>query len=529
MKTQQQLDEEAGIHNTTGYDRNSGSRIAGGTVDLYGKFKTDPYANGTTPAVTPFTETAGVISSKDDSARFKSDSTKFDGILAGMNGALNDAQIAQLKKLGYREGDVVPNKGRLMPDGTFDKTALTGAPSTSTPSGINELGKPIDNTETKTGSGDPMYDKLSLLEKDRVEKEQADGILKKQEHEAMYQTSLALVDESAKATINNINSSYDRSIVEQKRINQLRVDRMKAYGLGSGNALYNPIEYTDSVSLREEEASAKIRALDNERNNLIAQAKTARDSGSSKLLRDKLADFEKVDQQIRTQLQSIANEVEKKYTLLKNIRKDEETKYKEARAKMVERLTMISSKYSGEYSKMDNHQKDVFIEERMKEYTGLDYATVYSILNKSVSEAQTKLKTDAKDVLLTEKATLDIAVARNNLAKSKKELTDGKKTTAQKEEEAMKSSLPSSFKNEDEAKTKRDEYVRKYSKKGAEHWDSVFYRADSKDNGAYTYPIKKEGSSSPEERAIKAGYNYSKMKEKFTDAQIEEALRAKGI
>ena len=66
MKTQQQLDEEAGIHNTTGYDRNSGSRIAGGTVDLYGKFKTDPYANGTTPAVTPFTETAGVISSKDD-------------------------------------------------------------------------------------------------------------------------------------------------------------------------------------------------------------------------------------------------------------------------------------------------------------------------------------------------------------------------------------------------------------------------------------------------------------------------------
>ena len=528
MKTQQQLDEEAGIHNTTGYDRNSGSRIAGGTVDLYGKFKTDPYANGTTPAVTPFTETAGVISSKDDSARFKSDSTKFDGILAGMNGALNDAQIAQLEKLGYREGDVVPNKGRLMPDGTFDKTALTGAPSTSTPSGINELGKPIDNTETKTGSGDPIYDKLTAWQKEQDAKFEADAVVKKQAYEALYNTSLASIDASAQATINTINSTYDQRITEQKRINQLNVDRMKAYGLGSANALYNPIEYTDSVSLREEEASTKIKSLDNERNNLIAQAKTARDSGSSKLLRDKLGDLDKIDEQIRTQLHNVVIEADRQYTLLKNIRKDEETKHKEARAKMVERLTMISPKYSGEYSKMDNNEKDAFIEQVVRE-TGLDYATVFSTLNKSVSEAQTKLKTDAKDVLLTEKATLDIAVARNNLAKSKKELTDGKKTTAQKEEEAMKSSLPSSFKNEDEAKTKRDEYVRKYGKKGAEHWDSVFYRADSKDNGAYTYPIKKEGSSSPEERAIKAGYNYSKMKEKFTDAQIEEALRAKGI
>jgi hypothetical protein len=450
-----------------------------------------PKVDTPAPVVTPFTETSGVISSKDDSAGFKADTSKLDGILVGMNGALNDAQILQLEKLGYKEGDIVPTKGRLMPDGTFDKTALTGTGTgnggtgTGTNTSITGAEKPIDNT-TATGSGDPIYDKMQVWQKEQDAKYEADAVIKRKAYEALYTTSLASIDATAQATINNINSTFDQRLTEQKRINQLRIDRMKAYGLGSGNAIYNPMEYTDSVSLREEEASTKIKTLDNERNSLIAQAKSARDSGASKLLRDKLGDLDKIDEQIRTQLQHVASEADKQYTLLKNIRKDEETKHKEAIAKMVERLTNIAPKYSDEYSKMDNTAKDAFIEQVVKE-TGLDYATVFATLNKSVSDAQAKLKTDAKDKLATDKATLDLETARNNLTKSKKELADGGKTQSQKEEDAMKTALPNAFTDKADAEAKRAQYVRDFGKKGAEYWDAVFYRADSKNNGEYNY------------------------------------------
>lgn len=465
-----------------------------------------------TAKVTPFTETAGVISSKDDSAGFKNDSSALDAIVNGQGVALNDAQILALEKLGYREGDVVPNKGRLLPDGTFD-TSVLGKVNGDSSGGKSVTGveKPVgEGGETTEGSGDPIYDKMKKWQEEQSLKFDAEQEEKKKAYEAMYQTSLASIDASAQATINNINSTYDQRITEQKRINQLRVDRMKAYGLGSANAMANPIEYTDSVSAREQEGADKVKELDSQRNNLIAQAKSARDQGASKLLREKLADLDNIDEQIRTQLSKVSEEADKQYKLLRDIRKEEETKHKDAIAKMVERLTQLAPKYADEYDKMDNVAKDAFIEQIVKE-TGLDYAQVFATLNKGVSEAQKLKTTEEKEALSLDKAKNDLAISKNNLAKSQKELVEGKKTDAQNEEDAMKSALPRTFTSEADATKQRKEYVRQFGKKGAEYWDSVFYSADSKvDKGEYNYDIASVPKT-PEE-AIKAdGRTYKEI------------------
>lgn len=47
---------------------------------------------------------------------------KKDAIKTGRG--LTDDQVTQLERFGYREGDFVPNKGTLKPDGTFDKSSV---------------------------------------------------------------------------------------------------------------------------------------------------------------------------------------------------------------------------------------------------------------------------------------------------------------------------------------------------------------------------------------------------------------------
>jgi hypothetical protein len=135
---------------------------------------------------------------------------------------------------------------------------------------------------------------------------------------------------------------------------------------------------------------------------------------------------------------------------------------------------------------MDNENKDAFIEQIVKE-TGLDYASVFATLNKAVGESHKLKTTEEKDALALEKSKVDLAKSKNDLAKSKRDLAEGGKSDSQKEEEKMRSALPTSFTDQADAEKKRAQFVRDFGTKGASYWDAVFYRADSKDNGEYTY------------------------------------------
>lgn len=433
--------------------------------------------------VIPFTSTPGVISSKDDAIGFKSDGTKLDEVLAGVSGALTDAQVMALEKAGYREGDTVPGKGRLMPDGTFDASVL----KSETAGSITGVDKPVDGTKPE-GSGDPVYDKMQAWQKEQSAKFDADALTRKAEYEALYKTSLASLDATVASTISGINATFDKRIAEQKRINQIRIDRSKAYGLGSDNALYNPMEFTDMVTTREEEAGDAIVALEGQRNSLIAQAKSARDVGNSKLLRDRLADLDKVDEQVRTKLKDVSDEADKQYRLLRDIRKDEEAKHKEAVAKMVEQLGSIAPKYADDFGGMSDEEQDAFINRIVKE-TGLDYATVFATLQKSVTTAKDKARADKKDQLGMDKAEVDLAKSKVELNKARQ---GGTKTPAQQEQENMRASLPDTFTDEADAKKQRMAFIKKYGTAGQSHWDAVYL---DKENNEYNYEFGKKAPS----------------------------------
>ena len=132
-----------------------------------------------------------------------------------------------------------------------------------------------DTGEVET-TGDPVPDQMNKENAKRqrqLEKEERDRIA---EYQDLYDTTLRAIDATVEATIGDLQSTYAQRITEQKRINELNIARVKAYGLGGGG-IYTPISFGDAVTNREQEASDKIKSLNNERNALIAKARALAD------------------------------------------------------------------------------------------------------------------------------------------------------------------------------------------------------------------------------------------------------------
>lgn len=382
-----------------------------------------------------------VVSSSDNAQMYRENSNKLDGILSGISSAVGI------------------NKGTSTEKDTTKTEKYT-------PFATGEENK----DGVKETTGDPIRDKLNTWENEQQAKYEADVAAKKVEYANLYNTSLASVDATANATIQKINSTFDKRVSEQQRINKLNIDRVKAYGLSEGGR-FVPIVFQDAITLREQEAADKVTELDSQRNALIAEAKSARDIGASKLLREKLEDLDKIDQELRKQLQEVEKEAEAQYKLLRDLRKEEETKHLEAVTKMKERLSAIAPKYKDQYEGMTPEEKDAFIT-KLAEQTGLDYATIYSTLEGAVYSADEKaldLKKKEADIRGTE------ALAKQREADAAKTFADAatgdktKKTVAD-----MQKDIPTKISTKEEGNKLRMEFVKKYGVEGAKYWDAIY-------------------------------------------------------
>lgn len=412
------LNTIAQAHGFSNYKNAGVASVPSGNFDLIKEGETVNLGNYNPNEVRSFVSTPTVISSKDNQQQYVKDSGKVDKIA-----------------------------------GAFDASILGKTPVTETPKTETKT-----TTEPASTSGDPVYDALQKGVKEQDAKLEAERVAKKQEYESLYQTSLSAIDATAQATINSINTSYDKRINEQNRINKLNIDRTKAYGLANGGQ-YTPMDFGDAITGKELEASDKISALENERTSLISQAKSARDAGQSKLLRDKLNDLNKIDEDLRTQLKAVADESEKRYKVLRDIRLDEEKKAKERQVASLKRVSDLAPSFKEDYAKMSPEQKDTFIKQ-IATQTGLDYASIYSTVESSLLK-------NATDVATLDQKKATIANTWKNVNKP---VTTKTTTTPA----GFKGTIPDTFTGADDYNAKRAEFVRLNGTKGASHWDAVF-------------------------------------------------------
>lgn len=391
-----------------------------------------------------------VVSSKDNAQQYNENSTKVDGLL----------------------GSLTPDKG----------TATETPTDKYVPNATGE--KNVDTGKVET-TGDPVLDRLNSWEKEQDTKINAEADAKKVEYANLYTTSLASVDATLQSTLDSINATFDKRIEEQKRINAINVARVKAYGLSEGGR-YTPIAFNDAITNRETEASDKITELENQRNSLIAQAKSARDAGQSKLLSEKLANLDKVDQEIRDRFKEVKDEADRQYKLLRDIRKEEEDKHAKAVAKMLDNLKSIAPSFIDEYENLSSEEKDKFIAD-LQAKTGLDYASIYSTLEGAVI-------TGKNNYLDLEKKKADI--------ESAKALTNSRNASASKSwAEAskvknggtdMSKGIPDTFASKEDFEKQKRSFIKKYGEDGKKYWDAIFY---DKENEEYSYDIQETGGA----------------------------------
>lgn len=373
VKSGDTLNGIAQAHGFASYKDAGISSVPSGNFDLIHPNEQITLANYDPNKVTGVaTKTAPVISSTDNTQQYKTDSTSIDGLIGSLNKKV-DPVTGQETKL--------------------DKTTTTD-PATG-------LSKPVVKSETTTG--DPVFDNLQAVAKQQQADYQAKADQSKLDYESLFNTSLSNLNATTQATINSLNATYDKRITEQKRINDINVSRVQAYGLANGGQ-YTPIAFSDSVTAREREASDAITALDRERNALIDQAKTARDNGETALMRSHLTDVKNIEDRINTQLKDAQATAEKNYQDLRNARVDAENQHKAKVAEALTALQATSGSMADEYGLMDDKAKDETIKKIMAQ-TGLDYGQVYSTLEGAVvKKASTALATrkETATVLATE-------------------------------------------------------------------------------------------------------------------------------
>lgn len=468
------------------------SSVKSGNFDLIAPDEVITLNNYNPKDVTPIGSTPPVISSKDNAQQYREDSNALDNAIGNQTKA-NDTNTT-------KEGDT-----------TKDPTVF--APNLDTNG--KKAGDERGYTETGNAVTDAYGKFISSLQ-DKADQYNIEAEASKESYKSLYTTSLSAIDATAQATIDRINSTYDKRVEEQKRINAINVGRVKAYGLGNGGQ-YVPLQYSDAISNREQEASDKISSLESQRTSLIAEAKSARDSGASKLLRDKLADLDRIDSELRKTLADVEKEAQDQYKLLRDLRKEEETKHQEQIKKMLANLQAIAPQYADEYETMTTEEKDAFVQ-KLVEQTGLEYASVYATLESAVAgvtEKEQKSRKSEADIKASEALTY-----QRNTAGAKNLADIAVKNKERQDKLTMNKDIPDTFASEEDFLSQRQAYVKKYGVEGGKLWDNVFNKDDV---GDYTYTIDTDNESgvlvSPD------GTQQVSLSD-LTPAQIKEAKNA---
>lgn len=468
------------------------SAVPSGNFDLIREGEDITLANYNPKDVTPIGSTPPVVSSKDNAQQYREDSNILDNVIGNQTKA-NDANTT-------KEGD------------TTKKDPAVFAPNLDTNG--KQVGDERGYTETGNAVTDAYGKFISSLQA-KADQYNAEADASKENYKSLYTTSLSAIDATAQATIDRINTTYDKRVEEQKRINAINIGRVKAYGLGNGGQ-YVPLQYSDAVSNREQEASDKISSLESQRTSLIAEAKSARDAGASKLLRDKLADLDRIDSELRKTLADVEKEANDQYKLLRDLRKEEETKHQEQIKKMLANLTAIAPQYADEYEQMSTEEKDAFVQ-KLVEQTGLEYASVYATLESAVAgvtEKEQKSRKAEADI----KASEALSYQRNTAGA--KNLADiALKDKERQDKLKMNEEIPDTFASEEDFLAQRQAYVKKYGVEGGKLWDNVFNKDDV---GDYTYTIDANAGSGDRVTVVAPDGTEGTIPKE----QLQEALKA---
>lgn len=361
---------------------------------------------------------------------------------------LTDIQIQDLGKQGIYEGDEVAGKGILRPDGTFrsgvsDIGSNPVISSQDSAEGFKQDGSSLDSIINAPlleddptdddkgddkdggdkGSGDDLYDNYRTASDAAQLKQEEDAQVVLDEYDDLYKLELANIDARTRATTNEIKRSFKQRITEQKRINNINVDRVKAYGLSSGAAQYTPIAWTDAISERERKNSEEIHGLERERQELIDAAKTARDESDAALLSQKIKDYNSVKDKLNNRLKDIEAESKAQYAELRTLREEAEADFKEKQEESLKRLQAYYSLNSEEVADLSDEEKEALVNKIAGKY-GFETYEVLGVLDQASATDFDKLQSEAdikRTEAQTEASNASAASSYANAAKTRKQ------------------------------------------------------------------------------------------------------------
>lgn len=249
--------------------------------------------------------------------------------------------------------------------------------------------------QEETGNEDVVV-KTETSDEDKINyefdkaKEKADQEAKDQqrEYERLLESQFALNDSIASSTIESIRNTFAQSIEEQKRINEINIARVKAYGLGGGGR-FTPISFGDAITNREREASDKIRNLENEMNSLIAQARNTQREGETALLESRIDQINEIRNQLRETYASIEKERQSQLELMREVREEEEAKHQAEVEKIQQFIALQITQDDEEIANMSNEELNSLVSQYAETY-GQDFLTTYATIRGAVTESKLK-------------------------------------------------------------------------------------------------------------------------------------------
>ena len=260
------------------------------------------------------------------------------------------------------------------------------------------------------------------------------------EYQKLYDIQLAAIDKRTKSLVNQLDQTFEQRLDEQVKINTLRVDRTKAYGLAYGSARLTPIDWSDSITNREQEAADEIKGLELERQNLIDQAQAAKEDGDARLLAQKIQDYSDIKRTLNARLQEIEAESLRQFQLLREVRLEDEAEFKREKDEALEKLKTYYKLNPEQVKGMTPEKKEELVNKLTERYGFQNFealSAINSALQEDFEDLQSQAdikKTEAQTKQATASAEAAYALARKRDAE-RKEIQEGgdRKTYTQSE------------------------------------------------------------------------------------------------
>lgn len=308
-------------------------------------------------------------------------------------------------------------------DLTGGKTDITGG-KTGTGTGGGAGG----GTTTSQGvepTGDAIYDSYLKARDTQTKKAEAWAEDQRKQINRLLPETLANINSTYKSSVLNIRTTYENLIEEQRKINEVDLGRVQAYGIQNLGA-YVPLEFTKSVSNTEREHSNQINGYNNERNALLAKAKSARDEGKVGAMRASMEDIRKVEESMQKQTEFLMKEVQAHYETAILVREKKEKERLVAVDKAMKRAFMT---YLDDFEEAtDPASIDKIVKGIIKESGGLltpdDEYDIYAGLSNAKAEKDKLATQGTKDALDIEKKRADINNTNNTIYNRNRDTTD---------------------------------------------------------------------------------------------------------